>query len=226
MLVSSHICERAGPFVTVPSSRHPCAFPRLSFFHLLYRISFSASMSSDKGSKLCLSKAVFHSHLKEHPVWTESRLAGASSSVVRRSFHCLLASVLSLGCQAVSLSVFLKARRCSVLFCSLGVFKILSLSFSSGFSVVCPEGMFACLFLCSKSLLLAFAEPFDCVSLFLKAIWQKSGQYFSKFSSDPFSLFSFWDSFSNYIRDLCFHALSRILDVFFSPTCYNFYILY
>ena len=110
----------------------------------------------------------------------------------------------------------------------LWVFLRFSLSSSSGFSVVCPEGMFDCLFLSSKSLLLAFAEPFDCVSLFLKAIWQKSGQYFSRFSSDPSSLFSLWDSFSNFIRDVGFRLFSTLLHALpmCFPTWYNVYTLY
>lgn len=63
-------------------------------------------MPSDKGSKLCLSKDVFHSHFKEYSVWTESRLQAASFSVLKRLFHCLLASMLSLGSQSVFSSLF------------------------------------------------------------------------------------------------------------------------
>lgn len=64
-------------------------------------------MPSDKGSKLCLSKDVFHSHFKEHFIWTESPgWQGASFSVLKRLFHCLLASMLSLGSQSVFLSLF------------------------------------------------------------------------------------------------------------------------
>ena len=97
--------------------------------------------------------------------------------------------------------------------------------FFSSFSVVCLEVIFACLFWFFKSLLLALAKPFDFGGLFLKAIWQKPGQYFSQFSSDPFPLFSFLDSLSNYVR-----GLGSTLPVFMLfPAflmCYSFYILY
>ena len=64
-------------------------------------------MPSDKGSKLCLSKDVFHSHFKEYFVWTESPgWQAASFSVLKRLFRCLLASMLSLGSQSVLLSLF------------------------------------------------------------------------------------------------------------------------